>query len=56
MSKQNLHKLRTVLGFALVGSVLTGVFFGWMDLSFDPRIIGASAGALLSVVKVYDLA
>jgi hypothetical protein len=56
MTKQNLHKLRTVVGFALVGSVLTGVFFGWMDLSFDPRIIGASVGALLSAVKVYDLA
>jgi hypothetical protein len=52
----NLRKIRIILGSALVGSVMTGVFFGWMDLSFNPRIIGASLAALVSVVKVYRLA
>ncbi|WP_009523338.1 hypothetical protein [Imbroritus primus] len=50
-----LHKLRIIAGFALLGSVLTGLFFGGLDLSFDPRTLGASAGALLAVVKVLHI-
>lgn len=50
-----LHKLRLVAGGALVGSVLAGVFFGWIDTSFDPRAIGAGLGALASAAKIFHL-
>ncbi len=50
-----LQRLRVVLGFALIGSALTGVVFGHADLSVDPRTIGASAGALLGALKAFEL-
>ena len=46
-----LHKVRLIAGCALIGSVLTGVAFGWLDLSFDPRAIGAGVGALAGTLK-----
>ena len=49
------HKARLVVGCALIGSVLTGVVFGWFDTSFDPRVIGAGIGALAGAVKVFHL-
>jgi hypothetical protein len=39
--------LRIATGGALVGSVLTGVFFGHLPLSFDPRALGALAGVIV---------
>ncbi len=42
-----IHKLRFVVGCALVGSVLTGVFLGWVPVPFDLRIVGASIGAFV---------
>ena len=49
------HKVRLIVGGALIGSVVAGVLFGWFDLSFDPRTIGASLGALASAAKVFHL-
>lgn len=50
-----LHKIRLVAGCALIGSVVTGVVFGWFDLSFDPRTIGASLGAVAGTLKVLHI-
>lgn len=54
--RAKLHKVRLVAGCALVGSVVTGVCFGWIDMSFDPRTIGASVGAIAGLVKVLHFA
>ena len=56
-SRQNpmIHKLRLVAGFALIGSVAAGVVLGWADLSFDPRAVGASLGAVAGAIKVFHL-
>lgn len=51
-SNPTLHKMRWVAGCALIGSVLAGVLFGWADLSFDPRAIGAGAGAITGTLKL----
>jgi len=53
--QSTLPKLRIVAGCALIGSVLAGVLFGTFDLSFDPRVVGASAGAIISAIKVFQL-
>ncbi len=46
-----LNTLRFVASFALLGAVLTGVAVGWMDgTSFDPRVIGAGAGAAVAII------
>lgn len=50
-----IHKLRLIAGFALIGSVAAGVALGWADLSFDPRAIGASLGAVAGTIKVFHL-
>jgi hypothetical protein len=50
-----LHKLRLVAGCALIGSVVTGVFFGWHDFSIDPRTVGASLGAAAGALKVFHV-
>lgn len=49
------RKLRLISGCALIGSVVAGVCFGWIDLSFDPRTIGASVGALAGAAKSFHL-
>ena len=46
-----LHKLKVVAGCALIGSVLTGTFFGWIAFPFDLHIIGASVGAAVGVFQ-----
>ncbi|SCB10168.1 hypothetical protein [Cupriavidus alkaliphilus] len=53
--KVTLPKLRLIAGCALIGSVVAGTFFGASDLSFDPRIVGASMGALISAIKIFHL-
>jgi hypothetical protein len=50
-----LRKVRLVAGCALIGSVVAGVCFGWVDLSFDPRAIGATIGTLAGAIKVFHL-
>lgn len=55
MKHPAIHKLRLIAGCALIGSVVTGVLFGWFDLSFDPRSIGAGAGALAGALKVFHI-
>jgi hypothetical protein len=54
-SNPTLHKVRMVAACALIGSVVTGVAFGWADLSFDPRSIGAGLGALAGALRVLHL-
>lgn len=49
-----IRELRLVAGFALIGSVVTGALFGWIDLPFDPRPIGAGLGALAGILKAFD--
>lgn len=49
------RKLRLISGCALIGSVAAGVCFGWFDLSFDPRAIGATVGAIAGTVKTFHL-
>lgn len=41
--RKNLHATRMVLSFTLLGAVVAGAFFGWIDA--DPRPWGAAAGA-----------
>jgi hypothetical protein len=53
---QTLRKMRTVTGFALVGSVLTGAFLGWIPTPFDLRLVGASLGALAGIVTAFRVA
>jgi len=58
MKKKNstIHKLRIIAGFALVGSVLTGVFLGWAPVPFDLRVVGAGVGAFAGAVSAFRLA
>jgi hypothetical protein len=51
--KVTLRKLRLVAGGALIGSVIAGVFLGWIDMSLDPRLVGAGVGAVAGAVKVF---
>jgi hypothetical protein len=53
---KTIHKMRIVAGFALVGSVLTGAFLGWVPTPFDVRFIGAGLGAAFGAVSVFHLA
>jgi hypothetical protein len=46
---QTIHQLRTITGYALIGSVLTGALLGWIPSPFDLRIIGVTIGALAGV-------
>lgn len=46
-----IHKLKFIVGFALIGSVLTGTFFGWLALPFDLHVVGASIGAVVGAVQ-----
>ncbi|MFZ6773067.1 hypothetical protein ACO0LB_10175 [Undibacterium sp. SXout7W] len=51
MKNTNIHKLRVIVGYALIGSVLTGALLSWIPIPFDLRIIGASVGALAGTVS-----
>lgn len=46
---KKLHQLKFVVGCTLIGSVVTGAFFGWVPTEFDIRIVGAGLGALAGV-------
>lgn len=48
-----LRRLRLVAGFAMLGSVTAGVLFGWADTSVDPRVYGASLGAVAASLKLF---
>ena len=50
-----LHKLRLVVGCALIGSVVAGAFFGWLNTPFDPRAVGISVGIIAGTVKAFHL-
>lgn len=50
MKNTNIHKLRVIAGYALIGSVLTGTLLGWVPMPFDLRIVGASVGAVAGAV------
>ena len=49
---KTMHNLRIVAGGALIGSVLTGVFFGWVPSPFDLRVVGAGLGAIASAATL----
>ena len=49
------HRLRLIAGCALIGSVMAGVFFGWIDAPVDPRAFGAGIGAVAGAIKVFHL-
>lgn len=51
MEKFTVRKLKIIVGCALVGSVLTGTFLGWVVLPFDLHIVGATVGALVGAFK-----
>lgn len=56
-NKNLLSSMRVVAGCALLGAVLSGIFFGWVSLPGDIRSYGAAAGAIAGVVsKMYHAA
>lgn len=55
MEHLTFQTVKLVAGCALIGSVLTGVIFGWIDTSFDPRVIGAGVGAATGAAKAWHL-
>jgi hypothetical protein len=55
-NKVVIHRVRIAATAAMVGCTLAGVAFGWMDLPFDPRIGGATAGAIWAAVKFHLIA
>lgn len=52
-AQKTIKRLRYVAGFAMAGCVIGGAFFGWADLSFDPRVVGASIGGAWAAVKFH---
>ncbi len=52
-ARSRIHKLRLVAGAALIGCVIAGAFFSWISLPFDPRVGGASAGAIIGAFKFH---
>lgn len=53
---KTMHNMRIIAGGALIGSVLTGVFFGWVPSPFDLRVVGAGLGALASAATLLRIA
>ncbi|HJV73131.1 MAG TPA: hypothetical protein VJ654_02830 [Noviherbaspirillum sp.] len=51
-----LQKMRIITGAALIGSVVAGVCFGWVEMSFDPRAIGATLGAVAGAFQAFHFA
>jgi hypothetical protein len=54
-SQMTLENLRLIAGGALIGSVTAGALLGWIDMPFDPRLIGAGIGAAFSAIKAFHL-
>ena len=54
LTKKSIHTARVVLSFALLGAVLTGVFFGWTDHDLRPygAVAGGSAAFLFKLLHV----
>jgi hypothetical protein len=48
--RPTIHFLRFVASFGLLGAVLAGIIFGWMDHEIDFRVIGALVGAVVGLV------
>ena len=48
-----ISKLREVLGFTLIGSVIAGAFFSWIHTPIDVHAIGASIGAVVGVIGLF---
>lgn len=45
MTARNVFRsTRMVLSFALLGAIVAGSFFGWVDSTVDPRAVGAVTG------------
>ncbi|PRC92637.1 hypothetical protein [Solimicrobium silvestre] len=51
MKNNTIHKLKIIAAGALIGSVLTGTFLGWVALPFDLHVIGAAIGGVVGAVQ-----
>ncbi len=54
LTKQGILTARMVLSFALLGAVVSGVFFGWSDHDIRPygALAGGSAAFLFKLLHV----
>jgi membrane associated rhomboid family serine protease len=48
--RRAIHILRLVASFGLLGAILTGIVFGWVDHEINFRVIGALVGAAVGIV------
>lgn len=48
-SKNIIHVLKVIFSFVLLGAITAGAIFGWINMQFDVRIIGAAIGGLLGI-------
>lgn len=46
---RTIHRLRTITGYALIGSVVTGALLSWVPVPFDLRIVGVAVGVLAGI-------
>lgn len=53
-NKNLLSSMRVVTGCALLGAVLSGIFFGWVNLPGDIRSYGAAVGAAAGVAVKFS--
>ena len=44
-----IREIKFVVGCTLIGSVVTGALFGWVQIPFDIRLIGAGVGAIAGI-------
>lgn len=51
--KPSIHRLKLVVGMAMIGCVFAGAFLSWLNLPFDPRLGGATVGAAIGAVKFH---
>lgn len=52
--KKFFGSIRTVLGFALLGAIICGAFFGWVQVPGDIRTYGAAAGAAFGIYAKFS--
>ncbi|QYF95756.1 hypothetical protein KY495_11710 [Massilia sp. PAMC28688] len=45
------HKLRFIAGCALIGSVVAGAFFGWVEAPIDMRAVGVAIGTTAGLIS-----
>ena len=45
-----IHFLKIVVGCSILGILIAGLLFGWVNTNYDIREIGAMSGAILSII------